>query len=165
MPGSGKTNYGKKLAKFFNVPFLDIDREIERVTQQSVSALFDDKGEAHFRILETKQLQVIIANPQAEVIACGGGTPCFYNNLELMKNAGLVIYLDISLEKLALRLNKNQISNRPLLKDEENLKANLQAMLTERSIYYQQAHRSIKADLPFEQFKLMVINFLNTLNE
>jgi len=165
MPASGKTNYGKKLAKFFNVPFLDLDREIEKTTQQSISALFKDKGEAHFRILETKQLQLIIANHQVEVIACGGGTPCFYNNLELMKNAGLVIYLDISLEKLIMRLNKKQTSNRPLLSNEENLKAKLQAILTERSSYYLQAHHSIRADLPFEQFKLMVINYLSTINK
>jgi shikimate kinase len=93
--GSGKTSIGKKLAKKMKYAFLDLDQEIEKQENLSISEIFEIHGEDYFRVLEKKVL-VDLTQLSNTVVSCGGGTPCHYNNIELINNAGISIYLQLS---------------------------------------------------------------------
>ena len=110
--GSGKTTVGKKTASILNVPFLDLDELIVLDTGMNINELFAQKGEVFFRKTERSLLYNYPFQTNA-IVATGGGTPCFYDNLDFMKQIGITIYLKVSAGELANRL---QLSNkRPLL--------------------------------------------------
>jgi len=110
--GSGKTTLGKKTASILNIPFLDLDELIVLDTGMSINELFAQKGEVFFRKTERSVLYNYPFKANA-IIATGGGTPCFYDNHDFMKQIGVTIYLKVSVGELANRL---QLSNeRPLL--------------------------------------------------
>ena len=77
MPGSGKTTLGKRLAREMLMPFVDLDKEIERREGKSDQQLFSESGEDYFRQVESKELIEWAASPKSFVMATGGGTPCF----------------------------------------------------------------------------------------
>ena len=143
--GCGKTTVGKKLAGKLGFNFIDLDEHIERRHGKSVSEIFETEGEEKFRALESAGLKEIIAGDNT-VIATGGGTPCFNNNMELINNKGISVYLKMSVDSLANRLG-NAKSIRPLIKglSEEELKNYILNKLTEREAYYLQAHYKVKA--------------------
>ena len=91
MMGCGKSTLGPLLAKQFDLPFLDIDALIEQREGRSISQIFSEQGEFHFRQLEQQELNGLPDVPQ--IVACGGGLPCFEDNLLRLKQKGLVIYL------------------------------------------------------------------------
>lgn len=140
MSGSGKSTSGKTLAKVLNMPFIDLDKEIEQAEGSTISELFETKGEAYFRELEQKALYNCL-NKKA-VIATGGGTPCFFDNAEHMKKSGCCIYLEASPMMLVSRL-KNAKTQRPLiakLGPETALEKYLIQTLEKRRIFYESAH-------------------------
>ena len=114
--GSGKTTVARKVAKKLRWEFADMDRLIETRTGLSVEAIFRDKGEEYFREIESEELRNIDRAGVDTVIACGGGTPCFFDNMAYMNETGLTIYLKMSVNALKQRLTKS-ISVRPLIKD------------------------------------------------
>lgn len=138
--GAGKSRTGKRLAKALDLPFLDSDLEISNLTQKSVEQIFREDGETYFRELEQNWLKKITDSPA--VIAVGGGLPCFYDNMEHMKTLGLTIYLQLSVEALAERLQQSK-SIRPLIEpfkqNDETLKSFIRSKLEEREVYYKQA--------------------------
>jgi shikimate kinase len=138
--GSGKSTHGKKLAGLLKLPFVDLDLYIQTKENKTVQFIFDNEGEEHFRELETKYLKELITL-EPHVISLGGGTVCFNNNLELVKNNGLLIYIEMSAEMLAERLQKSK-QKRPLLKPvpSENLNKFIEEKLRERNGFYNQAH-------------------------
>ncbi|MFT5385439.1 MAG: shikimate kinase [Saprospiraceae bacterium] len=137
--GSGKSHTGKALAARMDCPFFDLDEYIEEKLSMSISAIFDQKGEDYFRIEERKCLRDFGVLGKA-VIATGGGTSCFFDNMEWMKLHGVTVYLKASPSVLALRL-ENEKSKRPLIADftEEALLDFIINKLKERSPFYEQA--------------------------
>lgn len=142
--GSGKTTVGKQLATKLNYDFIDLDAFIEKEYQQTIDAVFTTKGEAEFRAMEHNMLKRVIEKNNV-VIACGGGTPCYYSNVELMNNNGITIYVKMSADTLISRL-MNAKSSRPLLKDktEEELRLFVVQQLEKREGFYNQAHYVVK---------------------
>ena len=111
--GSGKSLIGKKLAEKLQFKFLDLDTAIEEYAGKSVAEIFVEKGEAAFREMEQKMVRQT-DKLQNTIIATGGGTPCFYENMDWMNKHGLTIFLEVSPEILAQRL-KGEKQKRPLL--------------------------------------------------
>ena len=119
--GSGKTSIGKILAKKNHLSFLDTDHEIIRSSGYSIPDIFEKFGEEYFRELETKQLKEMYGMKN-HVISTGGGIILKKQNIELIKNLGIVIFLDISINSQINRVKNRK--NRPLIND-NNLKDNL----------------------------------------
>lgn len=90
---SGKTTIGKQLAELLNLPFKDLDAEIEKHTQKRIKDIFETEGEMHFRSIEQEVLQNLISSTELTVIALGGGTMCSKENLSLILRSGISIYL------------------------------------------------------------------------
>jgi shikimate kinase len=138
--GSGKTTHGKKIARMIAYDFVDMDAWIVGQEGKSVPQLFADEGEAYFRARETDAIRELASREQV-VIATGGGAPCHGQNIELMKEAGLVIYLKFSPAALLSRLMQSK-TERPLLtgKSEPEMLETIEKLLAERETYYAQAH-------------------------
>lgn len=143
--GSGKSTVGYELAKLINYDFTDMDTLIEQQNNCSIVEIFENKGEEKFREIEHNTLKGLLTKNNI-VISTGGGTPCFFNNLELMQNAGVTIYIKMSVDKLAERLS-NARQKRPLIKDmsETDLHSFIQSNLEKREPYYLQAQYKVKA--------------------
>lgn len=138
--GSGKTTLANKLANKLNISFFDLDKEIEKEAQLSVVELFEKHGEDYFREAEKTTLKKTIKNNDSFVMAVGGGTPCYSDNMKLMNTSGTTIYLKYDAEILALRLISVK-SERPLIKDlnEAELIVFVKNKLSERERYYNQS--------------------------
>lgn len=137
--GSGKTTVAKKIATHLGWELTDLDRLIETRTGLSVEDLFRDKGEHFFRKIESEVLRNIDYKLN-NVVACGGGTPCFYDNMDYMNKTGLTIYLKMSTGALQNRLSKS-ISVRPLIKDmsDGELTSYINKTVTHREEWYGRA--------------------------
>jgi shikimate kinase len=138
--GSGKTHWGKLLSAKLQLPFRDLDTVIVEKEQKSVAELFSQKGEEYFRYTERDSLEEIGNEEGSCILSCGGGTPCFFNNIEFMKKSGKVVWLNTSIEVLKERLLKERMS-RPLIKDidDDGLKRYIVRKLSERRMYYEKA--------------------------
>ena len=112
--GSGKTTLGRAFAKDAGLSFIDLDWYIEERAHRTISELFAEEGEEGFRRLERRMLHEV-SEFEDVVIACGGGTPCYYDNMDFMIQAGITVYLDASEDVLFRRLKVASV-NRPLLK-------------------------------------------------
>lgn len=137
LPGAGKTTMGLDLAVDLGLQFVDLDQDIEKANKQSVREIFEEKGEAHFRQLEKLHLDKVLDELDEFVMATGGGTPCFFNNLETMKRAGVTIFINTPIEQINERLEKD--STRPLMKT-----ATLEELLAKRKEWYSQADHTIQ---------------------
>lgn len=137
--GSGKTTLGKAFAKACGLSFVDLDWYIEERTHRSIREIFAEKGEDGFRELEKNMLHEA-SQFENVVIACGGGTPCFYNNMDYMNSCGITVFLDTSIESLFRRLKVAKM-NRPLLADksDEELMQTIKDGLNKRISYYSEA--------------------------
>src|SRR5690349_12058474 len=111
--GSGKTHWAKQLAQRMQIAFFDLDEVIVETEQRSVSDIFSESGEEYFRSREREMLEKLIDQNPSMVLSCGGGTPCFLNNIELMKKYGIVVWLNTHVEVLLKRLLKEK-NVRPL---------------------------------------------------
>jgi shikimate kinase len=134
--GSGKSTAGKRLANRLSWEFRDLDSEIEDRTGMSVPEIFDIHGEDYFRKEEADALRALDISSDL-VVACGGGTPCFHENMDHMNQTGLTIYLKMDPVSLKNRLT-NARKKRPLVEglDEEELEEYLKGLLAEREPYY-----------------------------
>ena len=128
---------GLDLAVHLGLQFVDLDQDIEKDTKQSVKSIFEEKGEAHFRQLEKLHLEKVIDSIDSFVMATGGGTPCFFSNMETMQNAGTIIYVDTPIRKIEDRLKLD--SSRPLMKTNT-----LSELLEKRKEWYNQADHTIR---------------------
>jgi shikimate kinase len=138
--GSGKTHWGTRMAEKLQVPFYDLDAVIVNNEGMGISEIFGLKGEEYFRYMEKQTLEDLVTREEKFVLSAGGGTPCFFNNIEFMKRNGKVLWLNTSLEILNQRLLKEKIT-RPLLRGitEAGLRAYIIRKLSERKMYYEQA--------------------------
>ncbi len=137
--GSGKSTIGALLAGRLELPFIDSDKEIEKKTGKSITAIFSENGEAAFRELEMEFLKEL-GSLEPSVVAVGGGLPTIDGALELMHKLGLVIYLNTSLLTLIKRLKEEKM-DRPLLRDlsDSEFHPFIEALLSKRVYYYKQA--------------------------
>lgn len=138
--GSGKSTHGKKLASLLKREFIDLDDFIVSKYGMSIDELFNQYGESEFRNIETRTLNDIINLEKSAVVSLGGGTPCFNNNIDLIKRSGLLVYIQMDAKSLANRL-MNAKSSRPLIKNKSNdeLLVFISESLKNREIYYNQA--------------------------
>lgn len=142
--GSGKSLLGKKLAALFTMHFTDLDHYIEAGENRSIAAIFEQEGEAGFREVETRYLSRLLKMQEPTVIALGGGTVCFNNNLQAIQHAGLLVYIELSAAALTDRLKKSR-QPRPLLRglNEEGMTEKIRELLEQRKIFYGQAHITV----------------------
>lgn len=138
--GCGKSTAGKKIARSLGYLFTDLDEEIEKMTSKPVHRIFAEDGEDAFRQLEHSIL-VSLAGRKNIVVASGGGTPCFFNNMELMKQSGVTVYLRMKPESLAKRLVNAKIK-RPLLAaiSPDDLPEYIRKHLEKREPFYITSH-------------------------
>ena len=143
--GCGKSTIGKKLAKTLSCKFIDLDKYIEGKTGESIQQIFKEKGENYFRVLETESLMEICKSDNL-VIATGGGTPCFFYNMQRILDKGICIYLKMDIEDLVRRLSKEK-SKRPLIENltEKYLVNFIRKKLVEREVFYNKANHIIQA--------------------
>ena len=155
--GVGKTTIGRKLAQRLGYHFLDMDDQIENEQQCSISEIFDQRGEAYFRHLET-ELLLKLSSVQNTVIATGGGVVTREGNFDLMKKFGTVIYLKTSVEDIIERVKRSY--HRPLLQI-ENPEEKIHALLDERTPLYEQADQIIETkDLSPQSITSLIIRNL-----
>lgn len=146
--GSGKTVVGKSLSKSINYNFYDLDKFIELNEKKSISEIFTHNNEVYFREIESKYLNQLISIKEKKIISTGGGTPCYSNNIDLINDNSVSIYLKASVDTLVKRLEDAKI-NRPLishLKDTNELKDFISKHLFERNYFYEKAKIKIKTD-------------------
>lgn len=148
--GSGKSTIGKLLSENLNHKFLDLDSFIASNEKLSVSELFNKKGEVYFRKIESLYLKKVVKSNKKMILSLGGGTPCYDNNLDYLKNSANIklIYLKHSVEHLAKRLFLERQS-RPLISNitnENALKEFIAKHLFERSFFYNKADIIINCD-------------------
>lgn len=148
MPGSGKSTFGVELARAMGVPFIDLDQEIEVTEKLTISKIFQNKGEGYFRKVESQHLLKISEAKDSFVMSTGGGTPCYYSGMNVMKERGVVVYLDVPLKSLIQRLEKTDLSTRPKFEKNSNVNRQLEDLYKERETTYQ------KADLVIQENEL-----------
>ena len=147
---SGKSTFGKKIAKKVNYDFLDLDNFIEDKEKMSVSRIFKSKGEIYFRKKETEYLEELLNTKDNVVLSLGGGTPCFKNNMALILacNNAKSVYLKASISKLVTNLGKCE-NKRPLvahIKTVDALTEFVAKHLFERTPYYSESEIQIVTD-------------------
>jgi shikimate kinase len=148
LPGAGKTTLGRQLAEQLQCPFFDLDALIEAGETRTVTDIFKDSGEAHFRELEKKYLLQCVAAHPAFVLATGGGTPCFDHNMEIMNRCGLTIFLDVPVAEIARRLQTTEVARRPLLAAaaEGKIEQHLEDLRRQRLPFYRQANYTVSGE-------------------
>jgi shikimate kinase len=141
MPGSGKTTTGKLLAEKLKLTFIDLDMEIEKLEGQKINQIFEKRKENYFREVESTTLKKICSSSESFVMSTGGGAPCFHDNMRLMNNSGTTIFLDVSAKEIANRLEKTNLTERPMFAklSLEQLKDKIEFLRSQRITFYKQA--------------------------
>ena len=150
--GAGKTTIGKALAKALDVPFYDLDWYIESRMRRTVKQIFDTEGEEGFRRIEHNMLHEV-AEFENVVLSCGGGTPCFFDNIDYINRQGQVVYLKAEPDVLYQHLQMGK-GVRPLLlgKSAEEVKAYIVEQLAYREQFYSKARYTLDINL-LDNFK------------
>ena len=145
--GSGKTTVGKALSKDTGMMFYDLDWYIESRMRKTVSQIFAERGEEGFRQIEHNMLHEV-AEFENVIISCGGGTPCFFDNMDYLNQQGDVVYLKATPETLYKHLMMAKVE-RPLLKGKspEELIAYITEHLQERAPFYEKARHTLDVNV------------------
>ena len=156
MMGSGKSTTAKKISEQTYLTHLDTDEWISASHQKSIQNIFDDFGEKKFREMEHE----VVKNLPKEnhVISTGGGMPCYHENMDVLNQNGITVYLSSPVELLFSRLKNKK--NRPLFKNQLD---QFESFLNERIAYYEKAHVTIDvSDKNVNQVALEILNFINS---
>ena len=145
--GCGKTHWGKEISRKLSIPFFDLDEQIVASEGKSINDIFASEGEEFFRLKEKEVLYLVTESHESFVMACGGGTPCFYNNIDYMNKSGTTVWINCSVDCLFSRLVKER-EKRPLIRDlsDAQLRAFIIKKFADRKIFYQQASVIISED-------------------
>ena len=138
--GSGKSTVSKLLADKLKLKFIDIDEEIEKQEQKTIPQIFKEKGEPYFRNLEKQKIKEF-KNKDGYVVSTGGGLGADEENMKIMKQNGIVVWLDVSLDEVLNRCKGD--TNRPLLNQPLE---NLSNLYNQRKKVYSKANIHIKTD-------------------
>ena len=165
--GAGKTTVGKALSKQMGLPFYDLDWYIESRMHKTVPQIFAERGEEGFRLIERNMLHEV-AEFENVIISCGGGTPCFFDNMDYMNGQGDVIYLKASPEVLYKHLLMGK-TERPLLKNKtpEQLISFIKEQLQIREPFYSKAKHVLDVSLMdnYEKIQISVTNILDLIGQ
>ena len=154
--GAGKTTLGKALSKELGIPFYDLDWYIESRMRRTVEQIFAENGEEGFRKIEYNMLHEV-AEFEDVIISCGGGTPCFFDNMDYLNQQGETIYLKATPEVLLGHLKMGKVV-RPLLKgkSQEEMKTFIEEQLEKREPFYNKARHTIDINLLDNYHKVQV---------
>ena len=156
--GAGKTTVGRALSKELGIIFYDLDWYIESRMRKSVSQIFAERGEEGFRKIEYNMLHEV-AEFENVIISCGGGTPCFFDNMDYLNQQGQVVYLKADPEVLYKHLLMAKVE-RPLLKNKtpEELITFIREQLEKREPFYSKARYTLDVNLldNYEKIKISV---------
>jgi len=138
--GSGKTHWGRLLSQKLSLPFFDLDEQVVNEENKTITEIFAQEGEEYFRLKEKEVLHIITESHSTFVMSCGGGAPCYFNNIEYMNKAGTTVWINASINTLFKRLLKEK-EQRPLLRElsDDQLKMFIKKKFSDRKIYYEQA--------------------------
>ncbi|HEX5654034.1 MAG TPA: shikimate kinase [Chitinophagaceae bacterium] len=153
--GSGKTHWGKLLSQKLNLPFFDLDEQVVTHEGKPIAEIFADSGEEYFRLLEKDTLHIISESHDSFVMACGGGSPCYFNNIDYMNRQGTTVWINTPIEVLYQRLIGEK-EQRPLIRglSDEQLRGFIIKKFSDRKIYYEQASVMMEEE-PVELEKLI----------
>ena len=164
--GAGKTTVGKALAKELNIEFYDLDWYIEARMRKTVKQIFDEQGEEGFRRIENNMLHEV-GEFENVIVSCGGGTPCFFDNMDYLNQQGDVVYLKATPETLYKHLLMAKIE-RPLLKGKsaEELVAYITEHLEQRESFYQKARYTLDVNVldDYDKISISVASLRSLLN-
>ena len=144
LPGVGKTTLGRAVSRRLGIPFIDLDEAIVADAGMSVPEIFAAEGEAGFRQRESRILSALCH--ERAIIACGGGTPCVPQNMQLMRRAGTTVWLCAPLQLLAQRI-ASQPGQRPMF-----CNTDIDSKLAE--LYDKRRQHYAKADVQFDASRL-----------
>lgn len=146
--GSGKSHISKLLSEKLNFKLFDLDKEISIKNKLSIPEIFEKKGELFFRKSEKEILEELLASQENSILSVGGGTPVYYNNMEVLNSRSITFYLRANIKTLTERLLK-QKENRPLIAriSDEDLPEFIAKHLFERNTFYNKAQYIIDTDL------------------
>ena len=145
--GSGKTLVSKELSVLNNFKIFDLDTEISKQNNRSITEIFKEKGEIFFRKTEKEVLEKIISTEKNIILSLGGGTPCYYNNIDSINEKTISVFLKTNVKNLAQRLSSEK-DKRPLIQNisNEDLPEFIAKHLFERNPFYNQAKITINTD-------------------
>ena len=147
--GCGKSTIAKEIGDKYNVKVIDTDSEIEKLLSMSIKEAFDKYGEDYFRMVETKVLKQITEENDNCIVSCGGGLPCFNNNMDYINTHGISLYIKVSTEELISRLSKLEIKKRPILIDKD-ITTFIPKQLKEREYFYNKSKYIYDENFNFE---------------
>ena len=145
--GSGKTLVSKELSVLNNFKIFDLDTEISKQNNRSITEIFKEKGEIFFRKTEKEVLEKILSSEKNIILSLGGGTPCYYNNIDSINEKTISVFLKTNVKTLAQRLSSEK-DKRPLIQNisNEDLPEFIAKHLFERNPFYNQAKITINTD-------------------
>ena len=153
LPGSGKSTLGKELASQLGFTFYDLDDLIEEREKMSIADIFYKEGEGYFRDIESNVLKISLQGGESIVLATGGGTPCFNDNMKIINKYGISVFLDVPINNVISRLTENELQLRPLFQglDAGEILAKLKNLHADRVHHYEQAKIKLSGeDIPIE---------------
>lgn len=144
--GCGKSTMGRAVSALTGVPFIDLDNYIEQRFHLTVKEIFAQRGEDGFRDVERRMLQEV-ADFEDVIVACGGGAPCFFDNMEYMNTHGTTVFLNTPIDRLHSRLMRGR-HKRPLIadKDDEELMTFIKEALAKRMDHYSKAQITFSSE-------------------
>ncbi len=145
--GSGKTLVSKELSILNNFKIFDLDTEISKQNNRSITEIFKEKGEIFFRKIEKEVLEKILSTEKNIILSLGGGTPCYYNNIDSINEKTISVFLKTNVKTLTQRLSSEK-DKRPLIQNisNEDLPEFIAKHLFERNPFYNQAKITINTD-------------------
>ena len=151
--GSGKTYWGRQLSKRLTLPFFDLDEQITEAEGKSINEVFEQHGEEYFRLREKDILHLLTESHDSFIMACGGGPPCHFYNIEYLNRSGMTILNNTPIPLLSERVLKEK-EHRPLLKDlsDEQVKNFISKKFADRRLYYEQASLTVDENMSLEHF-------------